>query len=506
MRALLLQAAGTVVLAVAAIASTGDAAAQTSFFTPCFQTSLADTSPGVESDINATLGVGIGPDCIRDTADDQPAQYNFEQIIQFTPEPWGVAEGEDIPDGTIVGSLATFMRLGLLNNPCNNTLPVNFTLLDGSIDRSDVIPVPPSGIANRLHSLALDANNSGVPDGAEKWPAYLTDYGVRMDWDMTKLVSRQVGFNAFSISGTTLVINLLTFEPGTQVSPYLDIDTVLGYPTIVVLQDPLSSGASSDPVNDFCAPLLMQRTTEGSTGAGDYRTNPGNGAYYFTTVVLAQPDADADGVENALDPCPFTADLDWDPRAGASVGPGDGDGDGVPNSCDPFPHLRSICTAGVGLANTDEDCDGWMNRSDNCPHDGNASQTDADLDGLGDVCDDNSAERSGVLTYECLIREVVVGSGGFGQPDPNHYRPCSSSACFPFPCLCPDSASCITFTPTPSPSPSATGTPTVTPGALPSAGGAASRSAPVGWLALGGALLTLGSAAAFVAARGRSRW
>ena len=85
MRALLRQTTGLALLAIAAIASAGESAAQTNFFAPCFQTSLADAAPGAASDINTTLGVGIGPDCIRGTVDDQSAEFNFEQFIQFTP-------------------------------------------------------------------------------------------------------------------------------------------------------------------------------------------------------------------------------------------------------------------------------------------------------------------------------------------------------------------------------------------------------------------------------------
>jgi len=456
------------VIAAVAMLTGSDAHGQSNFFTPCVLGSLVDTSPNVASDINATFGIGVGPDCQRNTADDQPAQYNSGGLITFTPPEWGVAKGEDIPDGAVVGDFGSFARLGLLNNPCNNTLPVNFTLWDASIDRSNTITPAPPGTTNRLHNLALDGDNNGNSDGVDKWPSYLTDLGVDNEWDFTKLRARFMGVNAVSVSGLTVILNFLVFEPGTQLNENVDLDPALGYPALTVLQDPTAAAAPSDPVNDFCAPLFTTGVIKGQAGGVDFRKNAADGTYYFTTLTLAAADEDGDGIENGLDPCQFTADPDWDPRANASVGPGDNDGDGIPNSCDPFPDVKSICTSGVGLANTDEDCDRWMNRGDNCPLDANEDQEDADSDGLGDVCDPDDADRSGELIYECLIREVTIGNAAaYTGVDPNLVRPCNPGAAFPYtgqtaesgsPTVAPTDAAGNTFTPKPSTAGGGTGT------------------------------------------------
>jgi hypothetical protein len=72
------------------------------------------------------------------------------------------------------------------------------------------------------------------------------------------------------------------------------------------------------------------------------------------------PDGDADGVADATDNCPLTANPDQT----------DSDFDGIGDACDP-----------------DNDNDGVLDGSDNCKFSANPDQADADQDGLGNVCD-----------------------------------------------------------------------------------------------------------------------
>ncbi len=75
---------------------------------------------------------------------------------------------------------------------------------------------------------------------------------------------------------------------------------------------------------------------------------------------IAGGDADGDGIADAGDNCPLTANSSQ----------ADTDGDFAGDLCD-----------------VDLDADGAINAADNCPKDANGDQFDADADGEGDVCD-----------------------------------------------------------------------------------------------------------------------
>lgn len=81
-------------------------------------------------------------------------------------------------------------------------------------------------------------------------------------------------------------------------------------------------------------------------------------------------DIDEDGVIDACDNCPLTANSQQE----------DSDSDGIGDACD-------ICVNSYGPSQSDSDIDGFGNECDNCPYQYNTSQLDQDNDGIGDVCD-----------------------------------------------------------------------------------------------------------------------
>ena len=412
--------------------------AEADYFGPCAKLDVADKTPGASSDIASSFGVGIGPDCQARTPDDDPKMSNFGAVISFAPPQWGVAADADLPDGTKFGELDANATLGLLNNTCRDKVYPEFELMDGTTNSGNpIIPAPP-GTPDRLKPLSQDANSNGVVDGAEFFPSFLgpispSNPDALFSADVIGKLRARL-FGATTISGVMVILNFMIFEPGTAINrlndaPF-DIDAALGYPSVTVLNDPTATASDEDPITDFCAPLATDIRLSGKVGANAFRTNPAaDGAYNFMTFTASQYDADGDGIENSLDPCPFNrddqygpnGDIAWDPRGPKNQNPGDRDvdpdfgvpfADGITDICDPFPDVPSNGTSGIGIARTDEDGDGWANKVDTCPLIANVDQKKSDNDGIGDACDPNPTTNDGNFEVDCLIMTINIGAGG----------------------------------------------------------------------------------------------
>jgi len=408
-----------------------EAGAQSGSFEPCAFTSLGDPAPNVTSQTNLIFGLGVGPDCTRNTLDDNPAQYMSDTLATFIPAAWGVAADAAIPDGAQVGSYVSFTSLGIVNNGCSNFIPVNYTLREATTNRLNPLVVPPTN----LFLVAQDSDGDGVANGAERWPDYLEQMGAENGWDLDRVHSRLIGVNAVLGLNIVIIMNVLVFEPGAQISPDFDTDPALGYPAVIVQHPQYNGAAVTAALSDFCAPVVASIQLNGTTSGGNvFRSNPPDGTYPFTTIMASTRDADDDGIENTLDPCPYDPNPAWNPRAPGISGAGDPDGDGLPDECDPNPAVRSAFASGNGASNTDEDNDDWQNRGDNCPLAPNASQADGDHDAIGDACDQSPSAPDGASVLRCIVNNVVVGDGigsGAPQPDPLTLRPCDPGALFP---------------------------------------------------------------------------
>jgi len=370
----------------------------------------------------------------------QKPDYNFGLNVSFTPPQWGVADGTDVPIGAIVGKLNSNATLGLLGNPCRSPVLVPFTFVNASTNPADPIAPKAPGQKDRLSPLAADVNpQNNIPDGADKWPSYLSEVDSFSGLDPADIRARMFGVNTTDVSGLTVVLNFIIFEPGADISETQVVDPRLGYISVTVLQDPTAPASASDPVNDFCSPLLTATSIFGATednpntptneGGVAYRTNPPDGAYSFIAASASQRDADGDGHENGLDPCPLTPDPTWDPRTNdpsGYVAGADDDADGLPNSCDPKPTQPSPLVGSI----RDEDIDGWMNRSDNCPLLSNPDNLDTDSDAIGDACDPNpnNKDTEGMPVEVCTISVLEIGAGGTPPLAAGEVRDCSIEA------------------------------------------------------------------------------
>ncbi len=108
-------------------------------------------------------------------------------------------------------------------------------------------------------------------------------------------------------------------------------------------------------------------------------------------------DSDNDGIVNHLDNCPTIANEgQWD-KDNDGLGnecDDDIDGDGCPNDIEDALGTKKWQFSSVpvnceSISGNDEDSDGIIDESDNCPLIANPGQWDKDADGIGNVCDDD---------------------------------------------------------------------------------------------------------------------
>jgi len=420
-------------------------------FNPEVSAVYSSTEPGSHPDITGTFKLGLGPDGLPETPDDTE-DYNFAGIVAFSSS---APRDADIPDGAILGSLRSFRSLGIVNNPCTIQISVDFTFMEATTDINNTVEPLPFGLPNDLAILAGDLPpfdsiaNVNPPPAVTKYPSFLNaifdpdwvDFGPDKiagnaddnDGPMRPIKPRFRSVAAAplrTINSVWLLRQDLVFEPGTKLPNLPPFDPSLGYPSVTVLQTSSAAGAAAPTapsvVTDFCTPLEEGASSYGTTldnpaTAPDesgihLRSLPEAGAAVSTlNFSFSDRDADGDGFENLLDPCPFHTDTIWDPRHVRVLGeplPGDGDvflghfiGDGIPDSCDPTP---TELTSEPGGQPTDHDGDGFANSADNCPLHYNPDQKDTDVnpsgdvvgDAIGDACDTPGTDAGS----DCVFR------------------------------------------------------------------------------------------------------
>jgi len=359
--------------------------------------------------------------------------YNYQDsmLVNFSPPDGWTAMGHTLPIGAGVGTLAATSTVGITNGACNATPMPNFNLWNASVDTTDVLgPADMYFVLKEKGKFPIPKSQGdpNLEDYLEKYPSFLNDMfdpdGPHGPLQPLKPRARYAGHAL--VANLNILIQLLVFDPG-QLSQlpgiYAQMDSALGRPTVVVLNNPVSQEEAPGPISDFCTPLGATATLYGTTtdnpataanesGYARYHNPPANtgvllsGTHMVGNYSQSERDADGDGFENDLDPCPYTQDLFWDPRVAGGPGTGDNDNDGLPDSCDPNDNDP----------NPDQDADGYNNRQDICPlvangckaaychptifnptwdnqADDDAQQPNADLgpgpDSIGNACDDS---------------------------------------------------------------------------------------------------------------------
>jgi len=336
---------------------------------------------------------------VADAPSDLTAEFEFPEGdvlyslgINFWPTDWQVTPSSEVGIGIQRGTLDVVSQTGLLNGPCNTPIPIHWKIANATTDKSQTVT---------YEDGFKDSNSDGNPDFIDMYP----DFNDRI------LGPAQPTWRAVAIadvSGTKLLWQLSGYEPGATLYGRT-LDPALGQPNAGFSNntgDPQAVPAPS-VATDTCSPLDSTWVSFGTAPDGTVllKTPKEPGTYTWKWLQVGLRDADGDGIENNLDPCPLTADADWDPRAASAVGPGDADGDGLPSSCDPDD----------SEANADEDGDIYSNRGDNCPLVANGvaaggNQKDSDSDGIGDACDPNpdDADNEGAAPEVTLTQDVTI--------------------------------------------------------------------------------------------------
>lgn len=349
---------------------------------------------------------------------------------------------------------------------------------DGTIDAGlvsgDIVQIPNNSLQILVHT---PDSGSALPNFVSRYPAYNLDIldpnGVQTVADGDIIYPRLRSAGTTIVSGTDVILQFLIFDKGALTAlsanpPYSQFTAGKGYPSFTVLQDP-TTGTSANPqpasagsIVDFCSPLVSTTATLATTVAGIGGVGGGvalgrnaladggsppclagggppggpcglstggvtnTGTHLLQAYARSARDADNDGYENGFDTCPFTANLDADPRT--STGPDlPAPGDGLDSACDTTP----------GATFNDADSDGYSNRLDNCPLVANPDQADnnevsvnlfpADggpgSDGIGDACDpgsvpDGSARSATVKNAICNgTADSDLNNASVKQPD-----------------------------------------------------------------------------------------
>jgi len=400
----LLYAAGLVLASLAALVVASSDQLRATTLSPTQAVTLSNSGTGA----NATITI----EYVVDAPQAWPGVHT-----SFIPPAFFVAEdnppvpppNDPVPNGAGVGQIQLTSGFTDNNGPCSSALFVSYELQDASTDIADTV-----GDSPRIPDLAWpgfgDTDGDTLINAVEKYPNFL-----KVLYPSVTPRARQ--FGRTQVGGVERVVNVLIFEQGTALPGLPAFNTALGYPAVVVEQDPTITPQPSAR-GDSCTTLQVTRADRGVTidnpattsvneGGYTYRTNPStDGSYGFVSYFRGLRDRDDDGIENTLDSCPANPDPSWNPRSDDFVK--DPDLDGIPSTCDPTPNTNTF--------NADHDEDGYANRQDNCPLVANGvattNQADGDGDGIGNPCDSQATIADGHIHEVCVTTQRQIGTGG----------------------------------------------------------------------------------------------
>ena len=375
-------------------------------FNPIIEITITDPTGGANSDFVADITIPAG-------------DVNFAGIVAFIPNEWGVVPGKDIPVGTEIGGLTSTAVLGLINGACDNVLPVEFTMLNASLDTTDTVPYDDEN--ENFHNDTFDDLDGDFPpkDGmfaraVEQYPDFIN----RIIEGGPTPIRRAAGVTV--VAGVDVLLQFVIFEPGTFINKNIPDDEELGYPSVTFLQNAGDPDLEPVPgtITDFCSPLETSNITLGTANpcGGAVNDDPDDDeALNDGCPAIGTSEAEAVPIDGG-DPCANETDDDRNEDFDSSrTATGEGEeriNDGCPQVGDtsesdisiplfvnPAEGTYTFTTVAVGQRDTDGD--GFENSLDTCQLDVNLGSPrikgdgDTDEDGLDAVCDPNDDPLTG---------------------------------------------------------------------------------------------------------------
>jgi len=300
-------------------------------------------------------------------------------------------------------------------------------------------------------NAATDSGRDDVPqvttNGAGNWVAIWSseeDLGGTIGTDNDILLARSTNNGASWTAPVTLNTNATT-DSGSDWWPQVTTDGAGNWVTVWQSSEDLGGtiGTDHDILYSTCSPL--DADCDGIPDSGD--TDPAD-PFVCQDVdndtcddcsVLGHPDpsndgpdSDSDGVCDAGDNCPDSANPDQADADGDGAGDAcdvctndpndDADNDGICEGSGYLPPKTGENDNCPDTANTDQanaDGDGWGDVCDNCPNTANTDQADADSDTVGDVCDNcpNTANTDQADADSDTVGDVCDNCPNTANPD-----------------------------------------------------------------------------------------
>lgn len=354
-----------------------------------------DTSPGGAGDTTAVFNIPRG-------------DSNFGTLLSFYPPDFWFADDTQVPDGAKVGSLFATVKLSLAGGPCATPLSVTIPEVDSSVDISDELDdAAMNWVGKAVGTFQVpDGDSDGIPDYVEHYPAFINKF---LDPDGSgpalPLEPRARSAGVTVVSGQNVLLQFIMLNPG-QLGLFSDgIETEfgqeMGYPSIVILQNPKETTAAPSSITNFCTDLISAVTLYGTTEMPPFAINdgcPADGAVELGANCFNDTDDDVPTDGKINDGCPIVGsyaecDLTDDPGTGGPDGDCDDAGDDLTlclNAADDDGDIPGSFAGVVRSANPsagsgvlgedthiyraytqsyrDADSDGYENNFDTCPN------------------------------------------------------------------------------------------------------------------------------------------